>query len=208
MKILISLILFTSVFAQTNEVDTSSKWGVYAGYQSLQISGIEDDASEDELNSFSTERLGSYYIGLWRNTDWKIGSLPLTVGAELGHRGTTSKFDAEFPDGGSIDLKADILITYLDLWISANYAMSEKFNLGFGPMLGIHLDDEIKFFGLDVSQDSNLDSGFDENDYGFLIGAGYSISEQMSVNAGVYKGLMDHNGGKFNNFFIDLGYSF
>ncbi len=75
-------------------------------------------------------------------------------------------------------------------------------------MLGIHLDDEIKFFGLDVSQDSNLDSGFDENDYGFLIGAGYSISEQMSVNAGVYKGLMDHNGGKFNNFFIDLGYSF
>ena len=75
MKILISLILFTSVFAQTNEVDKSSKWGVYAGYQSLQISGIEDDASEDELNSFSTERLGSYYIGLWRNTDWKIGSL-------------------------------------------------------------------------------------------------------------------------------------
>ena len=58
MKNVIYILLLTSLFAQTDEVDKSSKWGVYAGYQSLQISGMEDDASDEELGSFSTDRLG------------------------------------------------------------------------------------------------------------------------------------------------------
>ncbi len=207
MKNFIYILLLTSLFAQTDEVDKSSKWGVYAGYQSLQISGMEDDASDEELGSFSTDRLGSYYIGLWRNTDWTIGSLPVTVGAELGHRGTTSKTDLQIQEGASIPLTADILVTYLDLWASANYAMSDKFNLWFGPMVGFHLDDEVKFFGLEIS-DESMDLGFDDNDFGILVGAGYSINEKMSINAGLYRGLKDHDGGKFNNFFVDLGYSF
>ena len=207
MKNVIYILLLTSLFAQTDEVDKSSKWGVYAVYQSLQISGMEDDASDEELGSFSTDRLGSYYIGLWRNTDWTIGSLPVTVGAELGHRGTTSKTDLQIQEGASIPLTADILVTYLDLWASANYAMSDKFNLWFGPMVGFHLDDEVKFFGLEIP-DESMDLGFDDNDFGILVGAGYSINEKMSINAGLYRGLKDHDGGKFNNFFVDLGYSF
>jgi hypothetical protein len=96
--------LFTissTVIAQEVEQAASSKsgWGVYGGYQSMQISGIEDDASDEELEMFETERLGSFYIGIWKNTDWKIGSLPITVGAELGHRGTKTTADLEFPDG-------------------------------------------------------------------------------------------------------------
>ena len=170
MKNVIYILLLTSLFAQTDEVDKSSKWGVYAGYQSLQISGMEDDASDEELGSFSTERLGSYYIGLWRNTDWTIGSLPVTVGAELGHRGTTSKTDLQIQEGASIPLTADILVTYLDLWASANYAMSDKFNLWFGPMVGFHLDDDVKFFGLEIP-DESMDLGFDDNDFGILVGA-------------------------------------
>ena len=203
------LMTFSTVIAQENQQTggVSSRWGVYGGYQSLQISGIEDDASEDELNTFSTERLGSYYIGFWRNTDWTISSLPITIGAELGHRGTSTKIDSDFEDDG-LDLKFDILITYLDLWASANYAMSDKFNLWFGPMLGIHLDEKVKFFGLDIGEIAEVDFDFDENDYGFLMGAGYSISEKISINAGIYRGLKDHDGGKFNNLFLDIGYSF
>jgi hypothetical protein len=206
--------LFTissTVIAQEVEQAASSKsgWGVYGGYQSMQISGIEDDASDEELEMFETERLGSFYIGIWKNTDWKIGSLPITVGAELGHRGTKTTADLEFPDGATADLSVDILITYLDLWASANYAMSDKFNLWIGPMFGIQLDDKIKIMGIDITQGEGLDFGsIVENDFGIVLGAGYSISEKVSMNAGLYRGLKDHDGGKFNNLFIDLGYSF
>jgi len=201
----------STVIAQEVEQVASSKsgWGVYGGYQSMQISGIEDDASDEELEMFETERLGSFYIGIWKNTDWKIGSLPITVGAELGHRGTKTTVDLEFPDGETVDLSVDILITYLDLWASANYAMSDKFNLWIGPMFGIHLDDKIKIMGIDITQDQEADFGsIVGNDFGIILGAGYSISENISMNAGLYHGLKDHDGGKFNNLFIDLGYSF
>jgi hypothetical protein len=190
-------------------VSSKSGWGVYGGYQSMQISGIEDDASDEELEMFETKRLGSFYIGIWKNTDWKIGSLPITVGAELGHRGTKTTFESS--DGETVDFSADvdILITYLDLWASANYAMSDKFNLWVGPMVGIHLDDKIKIMGIDITQGqgANFDSIIG-NDFGIILGAGYSISEKVSMNAGLYRGLKDHDGGKFNNLFIDLGYSF
>ena len=201
----------STVIAQEVEQAASSKsgWGVYGGYQSMQISGIEDDASDEELEMFETDRLGSFYIGIWKNTDWKIGSLPITVGAELGHRGTKTTF--EFSDGETVDFSADIdiLITYLDLWASANYAMSDKFNLWIGPMFGIHIDDKIKIMGIDITQGQEAD--FDSiigNDFGIILGAGYSISENISMNAGLYRGLKDHDGGRFNNLFIDLGYSF
>jgi len=197
--------------AQEVEQAASSKsgWGVYGGYQSMQISGIEDDASDEELEMFETERLGSFYIGVWKNTDWKIGSLPITVGAELGHRGTKTTTDLEFPDGETLDFSVDILITYLDLWASANYAMSDKFNLWIGPMVGIHLDDKIKIMGIDITQSEGVDFEFNgENDFGIVLGAGYSISEKVSMNAGLYRGLKDHDGGKFNNLFLDIGYSF
>lgn len=210
--LLVFLFMISStVIAQEVEQAASSKsgWGVYGGYQSMQISGIEDDASDEELEMFETDRLGSFYIGIWKNTDWKIGSLPITVGAELGHRGTKTTF--EFSDGETVDFSADvdILITYLDLWASANYAMSDKFNLWIGPMFGIHLDDKIKIMGIDITQGQEAD--FDSiigNDFGIILGAGYSISENISMNAGLYHGLKDHDGGKFNNLFIDLGYSF
>ena len=207
--------LFTissTIIAQEVEQASSSKsgWGVYGGYQSMQISGIEDDASDEELEMFETDRLGSFYIGIWKNTDWKIGSLPITVGGELGHRGTKNTAYLEFPDGETLEMSADILITYLDLWASANYAMSDKFNLWIGPMFGIHLDDKVKFMGLDLpdTDDVDTDLGFNENDFGILLGTGYSITDNININAGLYRGLKDHDGGKFNNLFIDLGYSF
>jgi hypothetical protein len=136
--------------------------------------------------------------------------LPITIGAELGHRGTKFKTDLEFPDGETLEMSADILITYLDLWASANYAMSDKFNLWIGPLFGIHLDDKVKFMGLDLPDNDGIDTdlGFNENDFGILLGAGYSITDNININAGLYRGLKDHDGGKFNNLFIDLGYSF
>ena len=82
----------------------------------------------------------------------------------------------------TVDLSADvdILITYLDLWASANYAMSDKFNLWIGPMFGIHLDDKIKIMGIDITQGQTADfESIVENDFGIVLGAGYSISENI-----------------------------
>ena len=49
MKKFIFIFLITGLCAQAERVNDSSMWGVYAGYQSMQISGIEDDASDEEL---------------------------------------------------------------------------------------------------------------------------------------------------------------
>ena len=147
MKKFIFIFLITGLFAQAERVNDSSMWGVYAGYQSMQISGIEDDASDEELESFSTDRLGSYYIGIWTSTDWKIGSLPVTVGAEIGHRGTSTNYQVDPSEDEPLMYieSAEILITYLDLWTSVNYRMSDKFNLWIGPSIGINLDNKVKY---------------------------------------------------------------
>ncbi len=62
--------------------------------------------------------------------------------------------------------------------------------------------------GIDLTESAELDFEFNENDFGIVLGAGYSISEKISMNAGLYHGLKDHDGGKFNNLFLDIGYSF
>ena len=202
------------VFAQNEQAATSSSgWGIYGGLQSLQISGAEDDASEEELASYSTDRLNSFYIGVWKNTDLKVGSLPVTIGMELGHRGTSTNNESDEGEEDSMITvnSTEILITYLDLWASANYRMSDKFNLWIGPMIGIHLDDKVtfEFEGEEgESGEVSTDFGFDKNDYGILLGAGYSLTDNISLNFGVYRGLKDHNPGKFNNLFLDIGYSF
>ena len=66
-----------------------------------------------------------------------------------------------------------------------------------------------KIMGIDITQGqgANFDSIIG-NDFGIILGAGYSISEKVSMNAGLYRGLKDHDGGKFNNLFLDIGYSF
>ena len=120
--ILTFLFMFSSaVVAQEAYQETlSNGWGVYGGIQSMQISGAEDDASDEELDSYSSDRLSSFYIGVWKNTDWTIGTLPVTIGAEFGHRGTSTEseisdacgYDCGHP---KIELSADIIITYLDL---------------------------------------------------------------------------------------------
>jgi hypothetical protein len=182
----------------------------------MQISGAEDDASDEELDSYSSDRLSSFYIGVWKNTDWTVGTLPVTIGAELGHRGTSSHSIEEDSDEGAtgeLAFDVDILITYLDLWASVNYKMSDKFNLWVGPMIGINIKDKatFSFDGLEEGEEDiefSTGFGFDENDYGIILGAGYSLNDKTSLNFGVYRGLKDHNPGKFNNVFLDIGYSF
>ena len=81
--LMISIFVFSSIVFAQNEasIASSSGWGIYGGAQSMQVSGVEDGATDEELDSFSTDRLSSFYIGVWKNTDWKIGSLPVTIGA-------------------------------------------------------------------------------------------------------------------------------
>ena len=166
--ILTFLFMFSSaVVAQEAYQETlSNGWGVYGGIQSMQISGAEDDASDEELDSYSSDRLSSFYIGVWKNTDWTIGTLPVTIGAELGHRGTSShsiEDDSDEGATGELAFDVDILITYLDLWASVNYTMSDRFNLWVGPMIGINIKDKatFSFDGLEEGEeDIEFSTGF------------------------------------------------
>ena len=57
--LMIGIFVFSSiVFAQNGaSITSSSGWGIYGGAQSMQVSGVEDDATDEELDSFSTDRL-------------------------------------------------------------------------------------------------------------------------------------------------------
>ena len=80
-------------------------------------------------------------------------------------------------------------------------------------MIGINIKDKatFSFDGLEEGEEDiefSTGFGFDDNDYGIIRGAGYTFTEKTSLNFGVYRGLKDHNPGKFNNVFLDIGYSF
>ena len=84
-------------------------------------------------------------------------------------------------------------------------------NLEIGPMFGINLDSEVIVYYTDKQgEDRKISSPleYDEDDYGIILGAGYLLNERTFINFGIYHGLKDHEPGRFNNIYLNLGLSF
>lgn len=119
----------------------------------------------------------------------------LSFGAGLTHRGGSFN-DQE--DGGSFDINANAI----EFWSSYPLMQSDSFSLSTGLIYAHIYEYEVEFSGMNVSVDET------DNDYGLFLNGTIPLQDNLGLNIGYYMGLRDMDGEKFNNLWLEVGYSF
>ena len=168
-------------------------WGVYGGI-------IMANASGDSLES--TEAVNLPGFGISKGV--MLGGLPMQVGVGIHGRGY--HMDSE---GMHVELKAN----YLDLWAQVPYPVGPVFlGLGFnvGSFIGGTQKVEAEFYGLEISEEADLESDALGLDFGLNLGVSYPIADTGAQVGVMYAlGLAEPAEGiKFNGLFLNAGYSF
>ena len=110
-------------------------------------------------------------------------------------------------DGGSFNL------SYINIPIMAKYYVADKFNLEAGPQIGFLMSAKAKADGFGSTDVKDM---FKTTDFGLNLGAGYDISDNISVGARYCLGLSQlqkdlasgETASKNSVIQIDLGYRF
>ncbi len=178
-KILTIFVLMSAfTFAQDNP------WGVYAGYTSGSFT--DADGRTSGLN------LGISYDM----------SDTISMGAGMTHRG--GKFNFTDEELGDESISLDLKGKGIEFWMSYNLMSNDSFSLSVGPIYTHIYELQAKLFGVTIINESESD-----NDYGFFINGSVPINDKMAINLGYYQGLRELDDEfKFNNFWVELGYSF
>ena len=188
--ILVMLIMTSMSFAQD---ETVSPWSVYGGFTSM---GVGEEMFIDDVD-VELGRTNGFTLGFGYALNEKV-----TIGAGLGQRG----FSVDVPDlfGGdtgfdsNIDAKAKV--KGVEFWMSYTLMDSGNFSLWAGPLYA-HLYQSTGSFAGASESESITDS-----DYGLMFGGSVPLRGNISINAGYYRSLDDHEIEGMNNFFLELGY--
>jgi hypothetical protein len=183
MEIRMKKILVVFAFLSAFTFAQDNPWGVYAGYTSGSFT--DADGRSSGLN-----------LGISYDMNDTI-----SVGAGMTHRGGKYNYtDEELGDGSvSIELKGK----GVEFWMSYNLMSNQSFSLSAGPIYTHIYEVQAKALGLTMT-DSESD-----NDYGFFVNGSVPINDKMAINLGYYQGLRELDDEfKFNNFWVELGYSF
>ena len=168
-------------------------WGVYGGV-------VIANASGDSLEGAEAVNLPGFGI----SKGVMLGGLPMQVGVGIHGRGY--HMDS---DGMHVELKAN----YLDLWAQVPYPVGPVFlGLGFnvGSFIGGTQKVEAEFYGLEISEEADLESDALGLDFGLNLGVAYPIGDTGAQVGALYVlGLAEPaDGTKFNGLFLNAGYSF
>ena len=168
-------------------------WGVYGGV-------VIANASGDSLEGAEAVNLPGFGI----SKGVMLGGLPMQVGVGIHGRGY--HMDS---DGMHVELKAN----YLDLWAQVPYPVGPVFlGLGFnvGSFIGGTQKVEAEFYGLEISEEADLESDALGLDFGLNLGVAYPIGDTGAQVGALYVlGLAEPADGiKFNGLFLNAGYSF
>ena len=168
-------------------------WGVYGGV-------VIANASGDSLEGAEAVNLPGFGI----SKGVMLGGLPMQVGVGIHGRGY--HMDS---DGMHVELKAN----YLDLWALVPYPVGPVFlGLGFnvGSFIGGTQKVEAEFYGLEISEEADLESDALGLDFGLNLGVAYPIGDTGAQVGALYVlGLAEPADGiKFNGLFLNAGYSF
>ena len=168
-------------------------WGVYGGV-------VIANASGDSLEGAEAVNLPGFGI----SKGVMLGGLPMQVGVGIHGRGY--HMDS---DGMHVELKAN----YLDLWAQVPYPVGPVFlGLGFnvGSFIGGTQKVEAEFYGLEISEEADLEDDALGLDFGLNLGVAYPIGDTGAQVGALYVlGLAEPADGiKFNGLFLNAGYSF
>ena len=168
-------------------------WGVYGGV-------VIANASGDSLEGAEAVNLPGFGI----SKGVMLGGLPMQVGVGIHGRGY--HMDS---DGMHVELKAN----YLDLWAQVPYPVGPVFlGLGFnvGSFIGGTQKVEAEFYGIEFSEEADLENDALGLDFGLNLGVAYPIGDTGAQVGALYVlGLAEPADGiKFNGLFLNAGYSF
>ena len=191
-KVLLTLVLPVCLVMGQDQPELPG-WGVYGGV-------VIANASGDSLEGAEAVNLPGFGI----SKGVMLGGLPMQVGVGIHGRGY--HMDS---DGMHVELKAN----YLDLWAQVPYPVGPVFlGLGFnvGSFIGGTQKVEAEFYGLEISEEADLESDALGLDFGLNLGVAYPIGDTGAQVGALYVlGLAEPADGiKFNGLFLNAGYSF
>ena len=187
-KIAICFLFFLTIsFAQD---DTTSPWSVYGGFTSM---GVEEEVDIDA----DIGRTNGFTLGFGYMLNEKV-----TIGVGLGQRG----FSVDVPDlfgedtGFDSNIDAKIEVKGVEFWMSYTLMDNGNFSLWAGPLYAHLYETQGSFWGITESE------SITDSDYGVMVGGSVPLKGDISMNAGYYRSLDDHQIKGMNNFFLELNY--
>jgi len=190
-KVILVMLIMTSIsFAQD---DTVSPWSLYGGFTSM---GAGEEIFIEDVD-VDLGRANGFTLGFGYALNDKV-----TIGAGLGQRG----FSVDVPDlfgedtGFDSNIDAKVQVKGIEFWMSYTLMDNGNFSLWAGPLYAHLYETEGSFFGVSESE------SITDSDYGLIIGGSVPLRENISINAGYYRSLDNHEIEGMNNFFLELGY--
>ena len=192
-----------TVVALTTTVSFAQvQWGATAG---LNMANISYSGSGD----LDTDMMLGIRIGV--TADITLSDvLTLNTGAIYSMKGYS--YEMEMLDFTTFTLSAvdvDISLNYIEIPLHVSYAVSDQFSLMAGPYIGLLVGTSVVIDGEDADADTD---GIAVMDLGINVGAGFAITDAISVNAGYQMGLtsiVEEDGDLYNtNILIGMTYSF
>ena len=195
--------VFAFSFANAQDV----KYGAKAG---LNISSITGDGTEDVSSKIGFQVGGFAEIKISDKFAIQPELLYSAQGAKTSY--------ADVIEGFDVDVKATQKLAYLNIPVMAKYYVTEGFSLEAGPQLGFLLSAEqeatVSFEGESVTDSADNKEDFNSIDFGFNLGAGYDVTENINLGVrysiGLSNILKDSEDSKQNNsnIAIAVGYKF
>jgi opacity protein-like surface antigen len=181
--------ILTLVALTTTVSFAQAQFAATGGLNMANVSG-EDDLDADMKIGIHVGVSASFELS--DAMTLKTGALYSMKGAQLDMGGETIKFN----------------LSYIEIPANFSFAVSDQMSLMAGPYIGLLMDATMTYDG--ESEDLEDMAGMD---FGINIGAGFAVTEVISINAGYQMGLtsLDEDGdgdAKNTNIHIGMTYSF
>ena len=181
--------ILTVVTLTTTISFAQAQFGATAGLNMVNISG-DDDVDADMKIGMHVGVSASFELS--DAMTLKTGALYSMKGAQMDFGGETLKFN----------------LSYIEIPANLSFAVSDQMSLMAGPYIGLLMGATMTMDG--ESEDLEDMAGMD---FGINIGAGFAVTEVISINAGYQMGLtsLDEDGdgdAKNSNIHIGMTYSF
>ena len=188
--------LFTILFATLFSVGVfaQAQFGAKAGLNMANISG--DDMDGDMKIGMHVGVSAAFELS---------DAMTLNTGVLYSTKGSQDE------DEG---VKMSANLSYIEIPVNLSFSISDNMSLMAGPYIGLLMGAEVEVSGagsLDGTADIKDDTR--SMDFGINVGAGFAVTEVISINAGYEMGLatLDPDGdgdSKNSNIYIGMTYSF
>lgn len=188
--------LFTILFASLLSIGlfAQAQFGATAGLNMANVSG--DDMDGDIKIGMHVGVSAAFELS---------DAMTLNTGVLYSTKGTQDE------DEG---VKMSANLSYIEIPVNLSFSISDKMSLMAGPYIGLLMGAEVEVSGagsLDGTADIKDDTR--SMDFGINVGAGFAVTEVISINAGYEMGLatLDPDGdgdSKNSNIYIGMTYSF